>query len=85
LFLLTSTIRIMTLSTPATVALATMVLVGAGCATGGSTTASEPPAERVYRTGSNIPVRDHTSQTADDKAKQSGSTPSNAPRPVVTP
>ncbi len=47
--------------------------LAAGCATdfssGASTSNSEPRAEREYRTGSNIPVREPRSTGEEDKAR----------------
>jgi hypothetical protein len=48
------------------------VLFASGCASteGAATTQAEPKPEPVYRTGSNIPVRDKTPMTKEEKEKQ---------------
>ena len=48
------------------------VLVAAGCASTDATDNKQAaqPAELVYRTGSNIPVRDKTPMTKEEKEKQ---------------
>lgn len=44
----------------------------AGCAANSTTTAAEPtpPSELVYRTGSNIPVRNRAPATPEEKERQ---------------
>ena len=55
----------------ATAALTT-VLIASGCAStdGADTKQTAQPAELVYRTGSNIPVRDKTPMTKEEREKQ---------------
>ena len=53
-------------------ALATTVLIASGCASTDttSTTSEAPRGELVYRTGSNIPVRDKAPLTKEEQDKQ---------------
>jgi len=53
-------------------AAALTVLIASGCASTDGTTTQQAtqPAELVYRTGSNIPVRDKTPITKEEKDKQ---------------
>jgi len=48
------------------------VLIATGCASadGANTSQAAQPAELVYRTGSNIPIRDKTPMTKEEKEKQ---------------
>ena len=50
----------------------TSVLIASGCASTDATDNKQAaqPAELVYRTGSNIPVRDKTPMTKEEKEKQ---------------
>ena len=56
----------------AAMALTTVLLIDSRCASveGADTKQPTQPAELIYRTGSNIPVRDKTPMTAEEKAKQ---------------
>jgi hypothetical protein len=55
----------------AAVALTTVLVTASGCAsTEAAGTQQAQPTELVYRTGSNIPVRDKTPMTKEEKEKQ---------------
>jgi len=56
----------------AAAALTTTVLIASGCAsTGTATTATNAPqGEPVYRTGSNIPMRDKSAMTKEEQERQ---------------
>ena len=51
----------------------TTVLIACGCAStdGADTKQATQPTELVYRTGSNIPIRDKTPLTKEEREKQS--------------
>ncbi|HKX41010.1 MAG TPA: hypothetical protein VJO99_07615 [Burkholderiaceae bacterium] len=53
-------------------ALTTVLLTASGCASteGADTKQTAQPTELIYRTGSNIPIREKTPMTAEEKAKQ---------------
>ena len=57
----------------AAMAALTTFLIASGCAStdGTDTKQATQPTELVYRTGSNIPVRDKTPMTKEEKEKQS--------------
>ena len=57
----------------AAAALTTTVLIASGCAStdAGTTTNAPQGGEPIYRTGSNIPVRDKAPMTKEEQAKQS--------------
>ena len=57
----------------AAAALTTTVLIASGCASTDTTgtTTEAPRGELVYRTGSNIPVREKASTTKEEQDKQS--------------
>ena len=64
------------------------LMLFAGCAnTSDPATPPTPTTERVYRTGSNIPVKDPTPLTPQAKEKQAEAAPaplSSTPRPGVS-
>lgn len=67
---------------------ASIVGVLAGCASTDGSTAGEPKpvSERVYRTGSNIPVRDPAPLTKEEKERQAEEAQRSltvSPRPLV--
>jgi hypothetical protein len=56
----------------AAAALTTTVLIASGCAStdAGTTTNAPQGGEPIYRTGSNIPVRDKTAMTKEERERQ---------------